>query len=322
MSNVKAYGAFLDDDNDILKSSSGGVATAFARKVIESEGVVFGVAYSEDCMEAEYIKVTKSVDIEKLRGSKVIDIRLNGCFEKVQEALKDDKIVLFFGLPCVNAALLKYLKKDYDNLIRCELICSGRVPKQVHIDYCNYLKKKYKSEITSFTVRGKKDGWLPEYLIAHFSNGATFTAPFKRTEYGQAFKILKEKQCLNCMFKGENRTGDIMIGDYWGIDEKNSNYNKNGVSAVLIESTKGLDFFYSVSGINRFETTFEDVIKNNPSIVTSVSEHTERNIIEFTFNKKGLFPAMKKSKTMRHIRRVDLVKKIPVINMLIEELRK
>ena len=77
---VKVYGAYLDDDNDIFESASGGVATAMARNIINSGGIVFGVAYTDDYLDAEYIKATNILDLKRLRGSKVFDVNLNDCF--------------------------------------------------------------------------------------------------------------------------------------------------------------------------------------------------------------------------------------------------
>ena len=305
-----AYAAYVDNSDDILMSASGGVATAFAKHVIRQGGVVAGVAYNNDFSGAEYILVDHLDEVDKLRGSKVVPAATNNIFEKVAcEAVKG-RFVLFFGLPCMIAVAKQRLKPYSDSIIFCELICSGRTFARVHKDYCSYLQTKFNAKLTSFSVRTKKDSWLPEYLFATFSNGKQFIHPFKRTEYGQGFKILKHDSCLDCSFKGDKRQGDIMIGDFWGAKPDDNFWNGRGVSAVLVETRKGMDFFMSVGGLNRFETTIDRIISGNPSVIKSPAVHRERGMLIDLFRREGLFPAMKNSKTMRYIRLEDKLKKI------------
>ena len=307
--NLGVYAAYVDNSDDILMSASGGVASAFAKHVIRQGGVVAGVAYNIDFSGAEYILVDNLEDVDKLRGSKVIPAATNNIFDKIWNEVDKGRSVLFFGLPCMIAVAKQRLKPYSDSIIFCELICSGRTYNRVHKDYCSYLQMKFNAKLTSFSVRTKKDSWLPEYLYATFSNGEQFMYPFKRTEYGQGFKILKQEACLNCNYKGNNRHGDIMIGDFWGANPDDIFWNEKGVSAVLIETRKGLDFFMSVSGLNRYETTWDRVISGNPSVIKSPVAHLERGKLIDLFRKEGLFPAMKNSKTMRYIRLEDKLKK-------------
>lgn len=314
------YASYLIDDNEVLKSSSGGIATAMARHVISHGGKVAGVAYSEDFMTAEYVLIDEIKDVDRLRGSKVISVIPNGIFNKIEENLEKCQ-VLFFGLPCMVAALRSYLKKDFDNLILCELICSGRVSSRVHKDYCNYLCKKYHSQIISFTIRGKDSTWLPEMMKVGFANGKEFKFPFKRTEYGQAFKILKEEACLKCKHKGNGRQGDLMIGDFWGATPADPFWNDKGVSVVLCETNKGVVFFSGIKDVCKYETTFSRAVEGNPSVVRATKKHKERDFLMGTFRNEGLFPAMKKSETMKHIRLTNVLEKIPFYSFL-KQIRK
>ena len=309
------YASYITDDNEILKSSSGGIATAMARHVISHGGKVAGVAYSEDFLTAEYVLIDDIKDVDRLRGSKVTSVISNGIFKKIEENIEKCQ-VLFFGLPCMVAALRSYLKKDFDNLILCELICSGRVSGRVHKDFCNYLCRKYHSQIISFTVRGKDNTWLPEMMKVGFANGKDFIFPFKKTEYGQAFKIFKEGACLKCKYKGNSRQGDLMIGDFWGATPADSFWNEKGVSVVFCETNKGLDFFSGIKDVYKFETTFCRAVEDNLSVVRATKMHKERDSLMEIFRSEGLFPAMKKSETMKHIRLTNLLEKLPFYSIL------
>ena len=54
---VAVYAGYIDDDAKLLKSASGGIATALSEFWIDNGGAVVGVAYSEDFHGAEYITV-------------------------------------------------------------------------------------------------------------------------------------------------------------------------------------------------------------------------------------------------------------------------
>ena len=50
--------------------------------------------------------------------------------------------------------------------------------------------------------------------------------------------------CYNCKYANTNRVGDITIGDFWGIEKEiPAFYDDKGVSVIIINNNKGLDFF-------------------------------------------------------------------------------
>lgn len=69
------YCCYAKDQDDLRKSSSGGLASSIAKYIIENQGVVYGVAYAQDYKSVEYIKATCDEDIKRLRGSKYIRAR-------------------------------------------------------------------------------------------------------------------------------------------------------------------------------------------------------------------------------------------------------
>lgn len=290
-----AYAAYLKDDKKILKSASGGVATALAEKVIDDGGYVVGVAYDKSYRKAEYVIVDDHKGIEKLKGSKYIEFDKSNIYRKVENLLKEGNTVLFFGLPCYIAGLYKVLKKEYINLVTCETICHGPTSAEVHKQYIEYLEKRYCSHIVEFSVRYKKAAWLPAYVYAKFENGKIYEEIFARTAYGYAFKVLSKKSCYNCHFKGKERTSDLTIGDFWGATEQDFFWNKLGVSVVLLHSKKGSDLLAGCKeNIRLYETTWERAVEKNPMLLKSVECPVERERFEKLFNEKGLIYAYKK----------------------------
>lgn len=53
--------------------------------------------------------------------------------------------------------------------------------------------------------------------------------------------------CYDCPFSGLNRTGDLTLGDFWGIDTFKSDWNDGrGTSLVLINTIHGREFFQHI----------------------------------------------------------------------------
>ena len=134
--NLRAYAGYFYNQEKLLASSSGGMATAIAEAVIGRGGVVFGVTYSADFKSAEYCCVAHIDDLHKLKGSKYITsqkrIRVNtqyiSVYSEVQRHLDLGKLVLFIGLGCDVAALYRFCERNHinvDNLYTMDLICYG-----------------------------------------------------------------------------------------------------------------------------------------------------------------------------------------------------
>lgn len=292
---VAVYGGYLDDESKLLQSASGGIATALTEHMLEQGGFVAGVAYSRDFYSAEYIIIHDKSDVDRLKGSKYIDCDKKDIYAKVKKLVESGEKVLFFGLPCVVAALYKMIGSRPKNLLTCELVCYGPTSSKIHKEYVTYLESKYKSKVIDFSVKYKKEAWTPSYLHAEFNNGQVFENPFYETEYGYAFSVFGREACYRCMFKGNNRQGDIMIGDFWGASDKDEYWNRYGVSSIFAETDKGNDFLQSTSGIKLFPTTFVKAVENNYMVVGPKHRRGEREKFSELLSEKGLIYAAKHS---------------------------
>ena len=197
------------------------------------------------------------------------DLSRISVYSKVVEYLMNDKEVLFIGLGCdIGTLRLLCNKKNIDcsKLYCLELICHGATFNEVHSNYVKDLENKYKSKIIDFTVRYKNNRWTPPYICARFKNGHEFLRPFYCTDYGIAFSRYATPQCYSCKYKGENHKGDLVIGDYWGINEKDEGWNEKGVSAILVLSDKGkqlLSFLKMNKQFHIFRGDTKLIIDNN-----------------------------------------------------------
>lgn len=67
---------------DRIVSSSGGAFSAFARKILDKGGIVFGAAFDEK-LRCRHIKVGTLEELSPLRGSKYVQSELGDIFLKV-----------------------------------------------------------------------------------------------------------------------------------------------------------------------------------------------------------------------------------------------
>ncbi len=296
---IAVYAGFLENDAELLECTSGGIATALARHIIQRGGYVAGVAYSGDFYKAEYKVINQEDQLDEFKGSKYIEVEKGDVFHDVKTLLDAGERVLFFGLPCIVGAVKSFLKREYDNLITCELVCHGPTSPKVHTEYVKHLENRFGSRVTDFSVRKKREVWTPPYLYAKFENGREFERPFYSTEYGYAFSVMGRGSCYDCKFKGNNRMGDIMIGDFWGAKPEDIFWNDKGVSVIFVHTDKGKELLHAVEGIRLFETTFERAVSNNPMVIQSKERKPEREKFKRLLDQKGLIYAAYHSKTLK-----------------------
>lgn len=291
---IACYAAHETDWKELLSCASGGVATALSRAVLEAGGWVCGVRYGEDFRSTHYICTNHPQDLAALKGSKYIQSQKNGIFPLVRERLEKG-LVLFVGTPCDVGALKGYLGGDHPNLLACDLICHGITSPWVGVEYIDHLEESLGAPIASFTVRHKVDAWYPAYLRGEAENGKTELMPFFDTAYGYAFSYFLRPSCYRCSFKGENRLGDITLGDYLGMDPEHPGYQREGVSAVMVNTSKGLPWMERLSGIELIPVEYGDILSKNKRLSVSSREKPQRNVISRLLPCKGLLEACREA---------------------------
>ena len=115
----------------------------------------------------------------------------------------------------------------------------------------------------------RKIGWLihEEHLIVTFESGFVLEVNAMRNNYFRAFlnDYICRESCTNCEFVYDRRTGDLTIGDYWGIQDRIPEmFDDKGASCVLIQSEKGKALWEQIAGQFEIrESTLEDVFRAN-----------------------------------------------------------
>lgn len=286
--NIKCFAGYLKDAAELKSTASGGIATAFAKMVVKQGGVVYGVSYSDEYKNAEYIECRNENDLKMIRSSKYIQGAKKQLYSKIKQNIDNGINVLVFGLPCEIAAVKSYIGKDYKNLITCELICHGPTSQKIQKSFIELLEKRYHSTIQEFNVRYNEDTWSNPYVYAKFSNGKIYKKALYKTDFGFAFAHFIRPSCYHCHYKGENRAADITIGDFWGDIKSENWYNKDGVSAIMLHTDKGMRFINSVDNILLFEAQYERIKSGNPRLEEPEPETKKSKIFRERFEKYGL----------------------------------
>lgn len=238
---------FVAADKEVLyRSSSGGIFPLLARQAFQKSGVVVGAAWKDD-FSVEHIIVENEEDLPKLQKSKYLQSYLGDTCGKVKEKLDEGIFVLFSGCPCQVAGLRGYLKKDYDNLIAIDLLC-GNSPSTMFFQ--NYLKDEFPQGIKKYEFRHKKEGWNWDCITLTLTDGTTLVRrggiedSYQRVYHNHT---MCSHHCENCKYQRTPRFGDITIGDFWGIGNKDTSIDtRQGVSVVLCNNKKGHAFLESV----------------------------------------------------------------------------
>ena len=145
---VQTYAAFNPNDEERMNSSSGGVFTFVAKKILLQKGVVFGAMYDKKWNVVH--NYTENIsDLCKFRGSKYVQSRVGRSFAHVLNFLKEGRLVLFTGTPCQVKALKLFLKKDYDNLFTLDFVCHGVPSSKVWQQYLHEVLEKDDAEQSS-----------------------------------------------------------------------------------------------------------------------------------------------------------------------------
>lgn len=277
----EAYAYINPDLGERLSSSSGGIFIQLAKYVISKGGYVFGAAFSDD-MNVRHMQTADMTGCRMLMGSKYVQSAIGKTFKEAQEALKAGKLVLFTGTPCQIHGLKLFLKKDYDNLFAVSIVCYG-VPSPLIFQKClTELEKEKKTMVKSIRFRNKKKEYRGSYIEYRFENGKVFSCPLDKDTYIKGFfsNLYLRPSCHYCINREGNSFSDLMIGDYWGIDELDPDLDDGkGASVVLVYTDKGEDFFKKATeakGAKKVDG--KGVIQHNPRIINSVEKNKNREL--------------------------------------------
>lgn len=276
----ESFACIARDEKIRAESSSGGVFTVLAEKVIADGGVVFGAEFAGD-FSARQGWTENAEGIARFRGSKYVQSRTEDTFAVCKTFLESGRRVLYSGTPCQIAGLKAFLRKPYENLLTVDLICHGVPSPALWLKYRQECEKKSASQTVKATFRQKTDGWDQITLSLTFANGRVYGPPNKQNRYIQLFmqdNALRES-CYRCAFRGDRHPADLTLADFWGVGQIHPDFSDNkGTSLVIVQSEKGHALLASCADSLRCnETDLRLALRSNPAYARSFPRTKKRN---------------------------------------------
>ena len=294
---LKSYGGYSKNERIINSCASGGVATALSLQIIKQGGVVYGVRFDESYSFSSYTRIDNEDDLWALCSSKYVQPAKSGIHAAIKADLCNGLKVLFIGCPCDVAGLKQYLRKDYDNLITCELFCAGITSSKILDEYRTLREKKIGSKLIAFNVRNKEKGWFVQHIKEEYLNGKVYFKNHFGTFLGYGFLTFRRPSCYHCQYKQSTTMCDIKVGDFWGIKDSDPYWNPKGVSVILAKTQKGIEALESLPDFLLCEIEHTKATINNAGFMGHPNEallrRRERFAQVFIDQGKGLAAACK-----------------------------
>jgi len=257
----QVYASYNKDADERMFSSSGGIFLPLAKKIIDQGGYVVGAAYTSS-MEVKHVIGRTMEDCKKFSGSKYVRSDISDLFPEIRELLKEDKPVLFVGVPCQVAGLKSYLGTENENLYLVEILCHSNPSPKVFKKYISYLEEKHGSKVIDFKFKDKSIGWNSPSVLIKFENGKSIRENSRYNDYNRGFQtsLMARPSCYNCEFVEYNRTGDMTIGDFWGIEQIEHDLDDDkGISLIIVTNEKGKLLFDKIE--SKLDSIHEDMEK-------------------------------------------------------------
>lgn len=280
--------AYCKDTDFSSQCTSGGVGSAMAHFAVDNGWYLCGAAFDGD-FNLRHVVGNDIGCVNALRGSKYLQSNMCGIYNQITELLKRNEKVIFFGTPCQVDALQRFTNKYKDNLLTVAIICHGVNSPIVWKDYVAELEKKYKSKLQWYNFRSKEmGGWGKLAIAMKFENGKRK----KEYAYSNQFHVwfglhcILRESCFHCSYRVEQRTADITIGDFWGIEKLLPQLDtRNGVSVVLCSTQKGSQFFSSLNNVERIDVDQQ----KTPFVLKGFLGMANPDIVDLQMNKEKEF---------------------------------
>lgn len=237
---VSWYQGWITDENARSKSSSGGFAYGLMKQFIADGGYVCSCLFSDGRIVYKITSDEKCLTM--YRGSKYVKSDPEGIYSKVIGLLNNGNKVLFIGLPCHIAALVKLTGDKFkETLYTVDLICHGSPSFAILEKYIKEHRINI-SNIQNISFRDKNKFHIS--LKLKKKNGCkdiSLVSKTVRDRYTVAFLngLFYTENCYECQYAGLERVSDITIGDSWGSDLEQTVQGSKGISLALCQTEKG-----------------------------------------------------------------------------------
>lgn len=293
--NTEFYAGRIIDREALKNSSSGGIFTALSDHVLEQGGAVACSSFHEETGKLSFALVETKTQRDRARGSKYFQSDAADIYAKCLNWIKANpgKKLLFIGVGCQSAAFRRYaeLKGISEDTIIADIICHGVPSQSLWLDYLQSLELKYGGKCEYLTFKDKRINWKNPTAVIRIGDTEIPLDEYVRV-YNRGLSL--RPACYACPYASAERTTDITIGDYWGIENNIPDfYDEMGNSLIILHTDKGKKLFEAVSDrIVTAQTTLEKCTQHN--LVRPTDKPKEREKFWKDYHNKGV------SYVMRH----------------------
>ena len=283
-----AFAAKSENDPMRMRSSSGGIFYELADRMLRDGGYVCGAVF-DDKFHVKHILSNAKEDILRMMGSKYAQSDVGRCYREIKDVLEKGCKVLFSGCPCQVAGLRTFLGKEYPNLLLVELICHGIPSDHMLQTYIHMQEKKYGAKLKRMEFRNKANGWHNSAVRMEFGNHRIYSIPYTADAYSIGFlrNITLKSSCYDCHFRNFTAGSDIILGDFWGAEVELPEDDNKGISAILVNSGKGMDIIDRCN-LALTPANVETVIKYNKNLLCSAAPSPQRSSFYASADTNGL----------------------------------
>ena len=296
MRQPNVYGAKIKDFSIRMESTSGGMFSALIRNIINKGGIVYGASFDKN-MNVIHTRAENIPESEVFKGSKYVQSDLSDIFVQIEKDLKKNLFVLFSGTPCQCDGLRRYLelkKINCDKLILCDIVCHGVPSPKIWRDYVKNLEHNRK--IINYKFRDKNSGWHGANIRVDYDDGTSEINTLTVKSYTNIYfnNYITRPCCEKCPYANFDRCSDITIGDFWGIEKANPEFDDNkGVSLILLNTLKGEMIFNEVKdGLEYFISNTKDCMQEQ--LKQPPKTNVKRRAFWRTYNARGFIYVAKK----------------------------
>ena len=250
---MKWYQGWTVEESMRKTASSGGIASVLSQTFLAEGGMVCSCVFQNG--EFRFAFAGTEAELRKFAGSKYVKSNPQGVYSQIRKLLKENKKILFIGLPCQAAALKNFVKPPLDhNLYIVDLICHGTPSPKV-------LELFLKQHGYSLSLRDIRFRTKAKFQI--YGDYKGIATPGVCDRYSIAFlnSMTYTENCYHCQYAKRERVSDLTLGDSWG-SELSIEELKKGVSLVLCQTDKGRQLLEN-SKIHLEDVDIEKAIKNN-----------------------------------------------------------
>lgn len=282
----KVFAAWSLNEEQRNTSASGGVAHELYKYAIQNGYLVVGASQNPD-FSVSLKAVSSLEDIVVFKNSKYVFSEAWHVFSDVHTAIKQNKKILFVGLPCQVAAA-KSLFHDKANIVYVEILCHGTTPLSYLKQHIKMLENAYGRKAASMSFRAPEAYTYTYTFTLYDKQGECFYA--KRTNDGDSYQygyhrgVSYRENCYHCAFATPERVGDIILCDFYGLGNKfPCSYDAKNVSCVIVNTEKGdtlVKELISSNIIYAEERPVEEAVEGNPRLRIPNPKTKDRLVFE------------------------------------------